>query len=51
MARKNQPNPYGSGPGMGATLPDYYQPTEYVKNNQVFFPGLEEVEEEAVAVA
>ena len=28
---------------MGTTLPEYYKPTEYVKNNQVFFPGQEEV--------
>ncbi|MGI9621242.1 MAG: guanitoxin biosynthesis MBL fold metallo-hydrolase GntH [Acidimicrobiales bacterium] len=43
MARKNQANPYGSGPGMGTTLPDYYRPTKYVKNNQIFAPGLEAV--------
>ena len=43
MTRKNQSNPYGSGPGMGATLPDYFRPTQYVKNAQVFFSGLEEV--------
>jgi len=36
-------NPYGGGPGTGISLPPYYKPTKYVKNNNFFFPGLEEV--------
>jgi len=36
-------NPYGGGPGTGISLPSYYKPTKYLKNNNFFFPGLEEV--------
>ncbi len=43
MARKNSVNPYGGSGGSGSTLPDYYRPTDYVKNNQIFVPGLEAV--------
>jgi ribonuclease Z len=43
MARKNSTNPYGGGGGAGITLPGYFKPTKYVKNAQVFFPGLEAV--------
>ena len=41
--RKNSVNPYGGSGGSGITLPPYYRPTDYVKNNQVFVPGLEKV--------
>ena len=43
MVRKNSVNPYGGSGGSGSTLPDYYRPTDYVKNNQIFVPGLEAV--------
>jgi ribonuclease Z len=43
MVRKNSKNPYGGTGGSGVTLPDYFKPTPYVKNNQIFAPGLEEV--------
>jgi ribonuclease Z len=43
MARKNSTNPYGGTGGSGVTLPPYLKPTPYVKNNQIFAPGLEEV--------
>jgi len=43
MARKNSTNPYGGTGGSGVTLPPYFKPTPYVKNNQIFAPGLEEV--------
>jgi ribonuclease Z len=43
MARKNSVNPYGGSGGSGSTLPDYYRPTDYVKNNQIYVPGLETV--------
>jgi ribonuclease Z len=36
-------NPYGGGPGTGITLPPYYKPTDSVKNNNVFYPGTEEL--------
>ena len=36
-------NPYGGGPGTGITLPDYYRPTKYVKNNNFYFPGTEDL--------
>jgi len=36
-------NPYGGGPGTGISLPPYYKPTKYVKNNNVYIPGLEEI--------
>ncbi|MHC4350044.1 MAG: twin-arginine translocation signal domain-containing protein, partial [Planctomycetota bacterium] len=26
-------NPYGGGPGTGLSLPPYFKPTKYVKNN------------------
>jgi ribonuclease Z len=39
----NVRNPYGGGPGTGITLPPYYKPTKYMKNNNYFIPGLEEV--------
>jgi ribonuclease Z len=43
MSKKNSVNPYGGSGGSGITLPDYYRPTDYVKNNQIFVPGLEAV--------
>ena len=43
MARKNTKNPYGGSGGSGSTIPPYLKPTKYIKNNQVFFPGLEQV--------
>ncbi|MHC4335827.1 MAG: MBL fold metallo-hydrolase, partial [Planctomycetota bacterium] len=36
-------NPYGGGPGTGISLPPYYRPTKYVKNNNFYFPGTEDV--------
>jgi ribonuclease Z len=36
-------NPYGGGPGTGISLPPYYKPTDSVKNNNVFYPGMEEL--------
>ena len=43
MARKNSVNPYGGSGGTGITLPPYLKPTQYIKNNQILAPGLEEV--------
>lgn len=43
-AESDEPkNPYGGGPGTGVSLPDYFKPTQYVKNNNFYFPGTEEV--------
>ncbi len=36
-------NPYGGVPSGGITLPPYYRPTPYLKSNNVYFPGQEEV--------
>jgi ribonuclease BN (tRNA processing enzyme) len=36
-------NPYGGGPGTGISLPPYYKPTKYLKNNNFYFPGSEDV--------
>ena len=36
-------NPYGGGPGTGISLPPYFRPTESVKNNNVYYPGTEEL--------
>ena len=36
-------NPYQGGPGTGISLPPYFKPTKYVKNNNFFYPGLEEI--------
>ena len=39
---ENMPsNPYGGGPGVGISLPDYYKPTKYISNNNFYFPGTE----------
>ena len=42
----NQPpaeNPYGGVPNGGITLPPYYRPTEYIRNNNNYFPGTEPI--------
>lgn len=36
-------NPYGGGPGTGVSLPEYFKPTKYVKNNNFYFPGTEDI--------
>ncbi|WP_197441616.1 guanitoxin biosynthesis MBL fold metallo-hydrolase GntH [Thalassoglobus neptunius] len=36
-------NPYGGGPGTGLSLPPYFQPTKYVKNNNFYYPGTEDL--------
>ena len=36
-------NPYGGGPGTGVSLPSYFKPTKYLKNNNFFYPGTEDV--------
>ncbi|MGB2691268.1 MAG: twin-arginine translocation signal domain-containing protein, partial [Thermodesulfobacteriota bacterium] len=34
-------NPYGSRPGGGVSLPDYYKPWPAIKNNNFYIPGQE----------
>ncbi len=36
-------NPYGGVPSGGITLPPYYRPTPYLKSNNIYFPGQEEI--------
>jgi len=36
-------SPYGGGPGVGITLPDYYRPTPNMKSRNNFFPLSEEL--------
>ena len=36
-------NPYGGGPGSGISLPNYFQPTKYIKNNNFYYPGTEDI--------
>ena len=41
MSGQMPSNPYGGGPGSGISLPDYFQPTRHISNNNFFFPGTE----------
>jgi len=41
MPKQMPSNPYGGGPGVGISLPDYYKPTKYISNNNFYFPGTE----------
>ena len=36
-------NPYGGGPGTGISLPPYFRPTPGLKNNNMYYPGTEEL--------
>ena len=36
-------NPYGGKSGGGITLPPYYRPTPYLKSNNIYFPGQEQI--------
>ncbi len=44
-------NPYGGGPGTGISLPPYFKPTEYIKNNNVYYPGTEEVGKDEMRIS
>ena len=44
-------NPYGGGPGTGISLPPYYKPTDSVKNNNVYFPGTEELGKDEMRIS
>ncbi len=44
-------NPYGGGPNTGITLPPYYRPTPSLKNNNVYFPGMEELGDDEMRIS
>lgn len=44
-------NPYGGGPGTGITLPPYFRPTDGLKNNNVYYPGLEELGKDEMRIS
>ena len=44
-------NPYGGGPGTGITLPPYFKPTDTLKNNNVYYPGTEELGEDEMRIS
>jgi ribonuclease Z len=44
-------NPYGGGPGTGISLPPYYKPTDSVKNNNVYYPGMEELGDDEMRIS
>ena len=44
-------NPYGGGPGTGISLPPYFKPTEGVKNNNVYYPGTEELGKDEMRIS
>ena len=47
----NGHNPYGGGPGSGIALPPYYKPTPTLANNNVYFPGTEELGEDEMRIS
>ena len=44
-------NPYGGGPGTGISLPPYFKPTEGIKNNNVYYPGTEELGKDEMRIS
>ncbi len=44
-------NPYGGGPGTGISLPPYFRPTDGLKNNNVYYPGTEELGEDEMRIS
>jgi|SRR5208337_1394347 len=44
-------NPYGGGPGTGISLPPYFRPTDGLKNNNVYYPGAEELGEDEMRIS
>ena len=44
-------NPYGGGPGTGISLPPYYKPTDSIKNNNVYYPGTEELGKDEMRIS
>ncbi|HEY1339339.1 MAG TPA: guanitoxin biosynthesis MBL fold metallo-hydrolase GntH, partial [Bryobacteraceae bacterium] len=44
-------NPYGGVPSGGITYPAYYRPTEYIRNNNNYFPGTEPIGEDEMRIS
>jgi ribonuclease Z len=44
-------NPYGGGPGTGISLPSYFRPTASLNNNNVYFPGTEELGKDEMRIS
>ena len=44
-------NPYGGGPGTGISLPPYFKPTDSIKNNNVYYPGTEELGKDEMRIS
>lgn len=44
-------NPYGGGPGTGISLPPYFKPTDSIKNNNVYYPELEELGKDEMRIS
>ncbi len=44
-------NPYGGIPSGGITFPPYYRPTPYLKSNNNYFPGLEEIGKDEMRIS
>ena len=44
-------NPYGGVPSGGITYPAYFRPTEYIKSNNNYFAGTEEVGENEMRIS
>ncbi len=44
-------NPYGGGPGAGISLPPYFRPTASLKNNNVYYPGMEELGKDEMRIS
>ena len=47
----DQKNPYGGGPGTGISLPPYFKPTDSIKNNNVYYPGTEELGKDEMRIS
>ena len=44
-------NPYGGGPGTGISLPPYFRPTPSLNNNNVYYPGTEELGKDEMRIS
>jgi ribonuclease Z len=44
-------NPYGGGPGTGISLPPYFKPTANMKNNNVYYPEMEELGKDEMRIS
>ena len=44
-------NPYGGRPGMGISMPAYFKPTPNLNNNNVYYPGTEELGKDEMRIS